>query len=332
MAGSVIGNIAFIYTKNIVLSLIISFIVHISVLLFLVKKIRKIYLIFLEKEEMGSWLQLCLIPAFYYCTFTFLIYFPHTLYENDDNALGIIFLLITMFISYVVVFRYGENEMKRNDMYMKNVLFEYYIKGLESQYDFIENAERNLKILRHDMRHYTGMIDSLLEQKQYNEIKKITEHVNQITAENKIVKYCDNLKVNTIFYNMMKRASSFDIDVNIDALIPEELPVNDYELASVVANLLENSLMYVKNLEKNKRYVNMMIHYENKSLSLKIENECEEELVFDSTTGLPVSKKGKGHGYGMQSISVFADKIGGSLGCYCENGIFTVMLFAKNLI
>lgn len=48
-----------------------------------------------------------------------------------------------------------------------------------------------------------------------------------------------------------------------------------------------------------------------------------------SLTGLPKSQKGKNHDLGMQSVSAFADKTGGNIGCFCEDGIFQIMLFAK---
>ena len=46
-------------------------------------------------------------------------------------------------------------------------------------------------------------------------------------------------------------------------------------------------------------------------------------------TGLPEYSAGEGHGLGMQSVQSFSDKIGGNIGCYCEDGVFHLMLFAK---
>ena len=58
-------------------------------------------------------------------------------------------------------------------------------------------------------------------------------------------------------------------------------------------------------------------------------NQYKEEILIDSVTGLPKSKKGGNHGLGMQSILGFSEKIHGSLGCYLNNGIFDIVLFAK---
>ena len=87
--------------------------------------------------------------------------------------------------------------------------------------------------------------------------------------------------------------------------------------------------MCVQDLKKEKRYVDAKIQCTEECLLIDIKNECEKEVVMDSFTGLPKSSKGKNHGLGMLSISAFADKIGGNIGCYCENGIFQIIIFAK---
>ena len=106
------------------------------------------------------------------------------------------------------------------------------------------------------MRHYSRMIDSLLKQKKYDEIKKVTEYINDVVDENKIVKYCNNLITNTIISKMMEKASFFGIEVQMDIIIPNEIPVNDYEFTSVIANLFENALICVKEFkDKKKKYI-----------------------------------------------------------------------------
>ncbi len=198
IAGSVSAIILHICTKNEYLALAGSFVVHLGILFLLCVRIRNIWLKSYEKEYMNNWWELCLIPVFFYCSFSFIAFFPHTLYENPDNILGIIAFLVTMFVSYVVILRYVESESERSNIYWKNVMFETYIRGLEDQYYLVEQSEQNLKILRHDMRHYSGMIDTLLSQGEYKEIKRIITYIHDEVDDNKITKYCNNLIVNAI--------------------------------------------------------------------------------------------------------------------------------------
>lgn len=329
IAGSITASILYICTGNKLFSLAGSTIVHFSILVILFFKIRNICLKLQEREYMKNWWELCLVPVFFYCGFSFLAFFPYTLYDNPSNIPGVIIFIITMFVSYVVVMRYMGSQSENIDIYWKNVFMEEYIKGLENQYRLVEQSEHNLKILRHDMRHYSRMIDSLLEQKKYNEIKKVTEYINDVMDENKIVKYCNNLIANTIISKMMEKALFLGIEVQMDIIIPNEIPVNEYEFTSVIANLFENAMIYVKEFKNKKKSIYVKIHCNKEYLLMQMKNEYDKEIILDEVTGFPKSTKGGNHGLGMQSVLAFAEKIGGETGCYLDNGIFNIMVFAK---
>ncbi|NBI86607.1 GHKL domain-containing protein [Lachnospiraceae bacterium] len=329
IAGAIFAAIIKIYTGNSVLALICSAAIHLVLLIFLSVQIREICLNFQEKGYDKNCWELCLIPVFFYCSFSFIGFFPYTLYDHPENIPGIIFIVITMFVSYIAVLRYLQSESKRSAIYWENMLRESYIQGLENRHYLVEQAEQNLKILHHDLRHYSKIIDSLLEQKKYQEIKEVNRHISHMANENKPKAYCANLIVNTILSNMMAKAISLDIKVDLDAKIPKGLPVNEYELTLVIANLFENAIECVKAYEKEKRYIDVKAHCMDGQLFIQTKNEYEGEILLDSVSRLPKSKKNGNHGLGMQSILAFTKKINGTVGCYLDDGIFCIILVAK---
>lgn len=329
VVGSITASILYIFTGDVGLALTGNLLMHLVILLILFRKIGSIFRKFCERDLETSWWGLCLIPVFFFCCFSCLAFFPFTLYDHPENILVSIFLIITMLVSYVVVLRYLDSEMKHVDTYWKNVMFESYIKGLESQNYLVERAEQNLKILRHDMRHYSLMINSLLDQREYDEIRNIAGHINEVVDENKVNRFCENLIVNAILMKISEQAHPLQITLHSDILILRQIPVNEYEFAMVIANLLENAIYSVKNLEPERRYINAKLHCTADHLLIDMENDCAEEIQFDSTTGLPKSRKGKGHGLGMQSVQAFCDKVGGTIDCYREEGRFRIILFSK---
>lgn len=329
IAGTLTATTLYIYTDSATFSLIGSLIVHLVILVILYLKIRDICLKCCEREPVKSWLELCLIPVFFYCGFSFLAFFPYTLDEHPEGIPGTTAFIITMFVSYVVVLRYIESELQSADIYWKNALFESQIKSLENQYRLAEQSAQSMRILRHDMRHYSDMIDALLTQKEYGRIRELIRHLNETADEHRIDAYCQNIIVNSILSDMIQKAHDLHVDVHLDALVPEKLPVNDYELAAVIANLMENALMCVKELPAKKRCVDVKLNCATDHLLVETVNEFEHEIIFDTLTGLPRSTQGKNHGFGMPSISAFTDKIGGELGCYCEDGRFRVLIAAR---
>lgn len=58
------------------------------------------------------------------------------------------------------------------------------------------------------------MIDALLDQGAYQEIKKVTEHINTVTDGNKVTRYCSNMIVNTMLSCMMQKASALNVEVH----------------------------------------------------------------------------------------------------------------------
>ncbi len=329
IVGSITASILYIYTGNISVALVGNVLMHVVILLVLFFKLGDIFHNFYEWDFRKEWWELCLIPVFFFCSFSCLAFFPYTLYDHPENILVSILLMITMLVSYVVVLRYVDSERKQVEGYWKNVMFESYIKGLESQHYLVEQAERNLKILRHDMRHYSIMIDSLLDQGEYDAIRNVAEHINEVVDENKVVRYCENLVANTILMKMAEQAQSYHADLRFDVLIPKEIPVNEYEFALVLANLLENAVFSVKDLEPVKRYVDVKIHCTAGYLLIDIENECGKEIDFDPATGLPKSRRGESHGLGMQSILAFSDKLEGNIDFYFEDNRFRIILFVN---
>lgn len=329
LVGTIFAPILYLSTGSICLALIGNLLAHLTILAALYFRIGNVVTRFCERDLGKNKWELCLIPVFFYCSFSSIAFFPHTLYEHPENILVSIFLIITMLVSYVVVLRYMDSETKQVEEYWKNVMFESYIKGLESQNYLVRQSERNLKILRHDMRHYSMTIDSLLNQKEYEEIRNITGHIHEVVDENKITRYCENLVINTVLMTMAERAQSLQITIRSDIAIPHQIPVNEYEFAMVLANLLENAIHSVENLEVEKREIHAKLRCTAEHLLIDLENECTQEVCFDSATGLPKSQKGKGHGLGMQSVQAFCDKLNGTITCYCENNRFRIIMFVK---
>lgn len=329
IAGGLSGSMAYIISGSQVWSVIVNILMNLIILILLTVRIRKVYLSFYDQKNMKSWWELCLVPMLFYASFfTFSIY-PVSLSLNSNNLPGTAMLIVTMFVSYLVVFRYVQNEMKRSEVYWENVLFETYIKGLKSQYEAVERSEQELRILRHDMRHFVGTLKSLLGQKQYKEAEEILMSEEKKIEDTRIIKYCENVQVNSIVSVMMEKAKALKVAVVLDLRLPEVLPVNSLDLASVIANLFENAIYSMLSLAEEERGVTILGRCVDDRLILELENPCREVLKINPVTKLPMSTKGEGHGIGLQSVAAFAEKVGAHFDCYCEKGIFTARLLAK---
>ena len=89
--------------------------------------------------------------------------------------------------------------------------------------------------------------------------------------------------------------------------LPDTLPIEEGELAIVIANALENAIHANADLPREQRKIRLMM-VGHPSVLLEISNPCTGQVEFDSQ-GLPVSRQ-PGHGLGVQSINAFCQKYG----------------------
>lgn len=99
----------------------------------------------------------------------------------------------------------------------------------------------------------------------------------------------------------------------------EFMPVSD--VYSLFGNALDNAIEAVDGLtDPTRRVITLDVRARRNVLVVTVENYCDSELQFRE--GLPVSGRGEGHGYGMRSMRLTAERWGGSLSATCEDGLF----------
>ncbi len=279
----------------------------------------------LLSKEISIWM--CLIPALFYVTFYLLLYFPVSFEENPENMYVAGSLLFTVVVMYVLLIRYIHTKSEETKLMINNQGLFAYIRGIELQIDATESAIRKFQIMRHDMRHKDHLLIELLHDQKYQEAEKLLQKDIEYLDQTHYIIYCENTVLNSILCNMVKRAHNQDTQLSISCAVPKKQNIDDYDLAILTANLLENALQAVAKLEKSQRNVTFTLKtVTTKNFFLEILNPCNEQVHFSKKTGLPLSNQEGEHGYGMLSVQEFVKKYHAHLDCYLENQIFTVRI------
>lgn len=191
-----------------------------------------------------------------------------------------------------------------------------------------EMSRENVEIINvkcHDLKHQIrklrsapgGVIDesylSELEKSVMiynNTVKTGNEALDLIFAENSIVMAKHKIKLSVLAEGEML---SF-------------LP--DADVYSLFGNALHNAMeAVIKTDDEEKRVIRIRVHREGRMAVVHFENYCNE--VTFGEDGLPrTDKREKGHGYGMRSMKLIAEKHGGFLSAEKEGELFllTVVL------
>lgn len=324
LPGNVMGIFTYMASQNCVSSTLVQMLIHAGLLIIFCVAVREDYL-----EEMATrernWSCLCIIPALYYAAIASLITWPQSIYDAPDSVLGIICILLLMASTYSVMIKSFAKQRQESIMNRNVQFLENYTKRLRHEKEVLRENEYQTAVLRHDMRHVASLIATYLEEDDKEKIAQVLHELNEKLETTHRRVYCDNAAIDGTITECAALAEKRQVDYRIEVSIGEKLPLNELEYVTVLSNLLENAVMAAGEVEDaGNRFVHLKLKRIKNQQLLEIVNSYAGEIIFSRKTGLPLSAKGIGHGYGMGSVQAYAQKYGAVFDCSAREGIFSV--------
>lgn len=326
LAGNVAGTLVSMRGTHLLAAGLVQAGVHAGFLAYLVCRTRSEYLEVMKRGEI-EWGRLCLVPALFYAAVYCIAEWPVNMYDVPKNALGVALILILMTVSYVLIFRlvrqiYREEELKYNCDYL-----ELCADGLRREAEARREKNMQMAILRHDERHNASLVAAYLDAGETDKIRELLHEINRALDETCAMTFCENVALSGILSNAAGLAEKNGVDFRCEAVVPAELSISEFELAAVAANLTENAIRAAAALPAGReRYVKFSAHPVKSQLIVEVSNPYGEKIELSPQTGLPVSERGEGHGYGLRSVRSFAEKNGALFSYDTEDGVFSVRL------
>jgi two-component system sensor histidine kinase AgrC len=319
-----IGNLNL--PSGIVLHNIIKYGSFVLVMIFMVKVFKKPYFKILQTLERG-WALLCLIPFCLINIICLLQYYPTPLSERPQNLPIVIAAFVVTFVFYAIFYINFENisqlfQLKR-DRDVLAVQTDMYQKQYESMMDNIQS----MKIYRHDMKHHLSAINTLLGNGPVSEAKKYISSLDQSLNDTVVDSYCENYVVNVILSSYIRKAQNEQIEIECEAEIPDDIPIDSIELGLVFANALDNAITACRRIESvSARRITIACKPYCEQIFIRITNPFTGEVKFDGE--YPVSESAE-HGAGTRSIAAIAKKYSGIFSFTAQDGIFKTTLALK---
>lgn len=324
LAGNITSCAVLLLSQNYFFAMAVCTLVNAAVFLCMNGTIREICRTILSKE-ITIWM--CVIPAMYYITFFLMLYFPVFFSQRPESLFSACSLLITVVVMYVLLIQYIYAKSGEKNLLWRNRELHAYIHGIEFQSEAAQVAVQDLKILRHDMRHKDQLLIELLNSQKYDEAKQILRKHIEYIDHTQIAVYSENIVLNSILSGMAKKAKKLGVHLQISCAVPKQQEINDYDLAIVTANLIENAVQAAAKQPPGEHFVLLTIkNRTGKNFFLEIKNPCHETVRFSKRTGLPVSAQGSEHGYGMKSVQDFVHKYRAQFDCFIEQHTFVVRI------
>lgn len=266
--------------------------------------LRPLYLRIFRQLRRG-WGLICLVLAAYYAIVIYLVpgYAGETMWATMFKSA--ISLLIVGFFS-VVLFLFSSIQRETEARHSAE-LAALQIAGLRSRMDAVREAEEVVRLERHDLRHRLYTAAELVRQGRTEEALNLIGAAQARLEESRPVRWCRPPVLDAVFSSYFSQAEHQDIRVEAAVSLPDTLPVDEGELAIVLANALENAIHANIKLPCGQRAARCKM-VGSPGVMLELSNPCVDAVSFDSS-GLPVAQREE-HGLGVQSISAFCRKHG----------------------
>lgn len=304
--------------------ILIRLVIFAAILFVFIRYLREPYR-FIAVHMKKDWRVIAVLPFLFFALVMFLGMYPHT---RSDNLLGVVFLYVILCLVYYVIYQVFRNTYTLLKVQDDNNTLKTQVLALERQTEAIRRSEEQVRIYRHDMRHYIGDVAALLREDNVGEALRVLGDFDERNKRTELPRYCKNATVNAILTLYFGQAMDAGIKVEADCSVPETLPVESAELAMVLANAVENAIHACDKLPKGTQKRISVRVMAVPHLVLEVANTYDGQVQLDEQ-GLPVSKE-EGHGIGTKSILAFVDKYDGVLSYKPDDTMFRLRLMVSN--
>ncbi|WP_279155384.1 GHKL domain-containing protein [Thomasclavelia cocleata] len=251
------------------------------------------------------WRLLTIVVVIFYFAYIILLQF----YLGMTLDKGLVFLtLLSLGLSVigiaVLVYYISELEHKQQET-------QFSLQKLEmeqSNYQQLNNVSKEIKIMKHDLKHDYVLIENYLKEKEYLKIMKIVESRMQEVQEVTTTINSNNNIINAIINYKMMIANSKNIKINYEINVSSKEYMKDYHLNELLSNLLDNA---IDNCSKNDPKIEVFIE-EDVFLYLEVINKINDS-VLNKNPDLRTSKLGGNHGHGIKSVKRIVNEYRGSV-------------------
>lgn len=213
-----------------------------------------------------------------------------------------------LFFSIVILFIVYQMNIAKENQYL---IIENEIKKEQidkNYYKILEHQNKELMIYAHDAKNHLNAIKAL------NENEQIDEYLNQMTNELKSYSstcHSGNHTLDVIINKYVTECEMKEISFKFDVRLSNLTVVSDYDLVTVLGNILDNAVEASSQSEK--RYITFKTNKVNTYDSVIIVNSCDSRPKAVNGELKTTKSNSHLHGLGLKSVMKILKKYKGDL-------------------
>lgn len=201
------------------------------------------------------------------------------------------------------------------------------VTDIEEKYSSIQYANEHYEVeriqtmynesrkLKHDLQHFMTMISGYIDDKKYDETKRlINGTMKNRLEEYSYLRYCDNSLMNYILNDKSNRCKMYNIEFKC-MVVGHVKYIDEVDMAILLGNVIDNAIEAAQKAED--KYVNVEIQIRG-SIIINVENSIKDTFLGRNNPFLTSKTDLHNHGIGTKSIRSIVTKYYGEI-TYTEN-------------
>ena len=272
-----------------------------------------------------EWLRFLFFPLL---TITSMLFFIMDKQQDDKYVLIISFGLI---LGNFLVFYMIKDIVYREKRMQEILVGQERTKNQTAMYLQMNEDYKEQRTKIHEFKNHMSCMNGLLELKEY---EKATEYVARInkTWINEINYILTNHAiVNSVLNQKFKYAKGKGIPIIVKINDLEHLKMEDEDIVTLLANLLDNAIEAVDKIEGRENRIKFRMIYKDERLNICVRNPIVDSICEVDGRMITTKKDKRIHGIGMRNIKNVVQKYKGEMIYNCSNNYFTITIIIDNI-
>lgn len=214
--------------------------------------------------------------------------------------------LLFMSLSFLNITNYLliDKIISMNEFKSKYLQMEQQVRYQREKYVQLGSYYKSMRSIIHDMKNHYFMISSYIENKEYFKLQDYMQEAILKMESCYAGVNTGNLVIDAFVSNFKMLSENNHILFHEDiSIIPDKIPLTDYELCVVIGNLLDNAYQAVSVVKDKERVIDLHIYI----------NDTDSFIIYEKNTYTPqtyASHKPDNHehGYGLSNINRIVEK------------------------
>ncbi len=238
---------------------------------------------------------------------------------SDGETLLVLITIVGIVIINTHFLKFLEFASENNRLQYEKKLFIQQSKMQYQYYDNLEQQYRESLSIIHDVKRHIRVIEDLYRQKEHETAAEYSEKISHKLASFRLNEYTGNRMLNIILNDKVRIAEQLKIAVTCKI---EDMDLNfieDMDLTTIFANLLDNAIEACQELEGD-RFIIVQVGAFNNLVVINIKNTVKE-TISDIGPNMRSSKKNHS-GIGIPNVKKVVGKYNGDFSIQKEGNMF----------